>query len=134
MNDSKADSEASYEWLTKPFVLKLHERGVERFGGSWGVRDHGRLESALARPQNRARYQADVDVHELAAVYGHLLVRNHPFVDGNKRIGTLDWSWLGKPIVKRIHERVVQASGGRLGVRDERLLESALARPKQKAY
>ena len=53
-------------------------------GGASGVRDAGLLESALARPRNLALY-GDPDAAELAAAYAFGLVRNHPFVDGNKR-------------------------------------------------
>ena len=50
------------------------------------MRDEGLLESALARPLNRASYD-EPDIAELAAVYAMGIVRNHPFVDGNKRTG-----------------------------------------------
>lgn len=50
-----------------------------------GVRDDGLLDSALARPRNKAAYK-NVEATELAAAYGYGLIRNHPFVDGNKRI------------------------------------------------
>lgn len=54
------------------------------FGGADGVRDEGLLESALARPENLAAY-GDPDVFDLAAAYAFGIVRNHAFVDGNKR-------------------------------------------------
>ena len=50
------------------------------------MRDRNLLESALARPLNLAAYKDDVTIPELAASYGWGLLRNHPFIDGNKRI------------------------------------------------
>lgn len=72
-------------FLKRPLVERLHELQIERFGGAHGLRDEGMLESALARPINKARYGCE-DVMELAAAYLFGLARNHAFVDGNKRI------------------------------------------------
>jgi len=58
---------------------------IERFGGAFGLRDAGILESALARPINKAAYGCD-DIIELAAAYLYGLAKNHAFIDGNKRI------------------------------------------------
>lgn len=63
-------------------VLYLHRRLLERFGGREGVRDLGLLESALARP--RSGYYATLS--EQAAALLQSLARNHPFIDGNKRV------------------------------------------------
>ena len=54
-----------------------------------GVRDVGLLESAIARPRQLQAYADAPDLVELAAAYAIGLIRNHPFVDGNKRIGFL---------------------------------------------
>lgn len=70
-------------------VEGFHGESLVRFGGSDGLRDRGLLESALARPENILTYQPDADVFRLAAAYGHGLVKNHPFIDGNKRTGAL---------------------------------------------
>jgi death-on-curing protein len=75
----------SVVFLKRPLVERLHEFQIERFGGAHGLRDEGMLESALARPINKARYGCE-DVMELAAAYLFGLARNHAFVDGNKRI------------------------------------------------
>lgn len=75
-------------WLTKKLVLALHAETLDRFGGTAGLRDEGRLESALDRPRNRYAF-ADPSIFELAAAYCHGIIRNHPFVDGNKRTGLL---------------------------------------------
>jgi death on curing protein len=73
-------------WVLRETVLALQERLLAEFGGLAGIRDAGLLDSALARPQQRASY-GHPDVFELAAAYAFGLVRNHPFLDGNKRIG-----------------------------------------------
>lgn len=69
-------------------VLAIHADQIERYGGSLGIRDRGLLESALAMPE--ATYAGE-DLHptlcEKAAAYLFHLVKNHPFVDGNKRVG-----------------------------------------------
>jgi death-on-curing protein len=75
-------------WLSKKLVLAMHAETLQQFGGTTGLRDEGRLESALSRPQNRYTF-ADPSLFELAAAYCHGIVRNHPFVDGNKRTGLL---------------------------------------------
>lgn len=81
--------ETSYLWLPEPLVLNLHRRGLERYGGTDGIRDAGLLESALARPKQVAWYQPDESVYSIAATYCIAIVKNHPFVDGNKRTGAL---------------------------------------------
>lgn len=73
-------------WLSDDLPLVLHERLVADFGGLAGVRDQGLLESAMARPRQLAAY-ASVDVFNLAVAYAAGIVRNHPFIDGNKRVG-----------------------------------------------
>jgi death on curing protein len=74
------------EWLSKEDVLDAHARQLQVFGGAAGVRDEGGLESALGRPINKWRYEG-AELPELAAAYAFAIVRNHPFVDGNKRAG-----------------------------------------------
>ena len=73
-------------WILRDTVLALHERLLAEFGGSSGVRDRGLLDSALARPENLLAY-GKPSVFELAAAYAFGLVKNHPFIDGNKRTG-----------------------------------------------
>ena len=73
-------------WLSRPLVLAIHDEQLAEHGGAGGIRDEGLLESALARPLNRAGY-GDPDIAELAALYAIGIVPNHPFVDGNKRAG-----------------------------------------------
>jgi death on curing protein len=73
-------------WVLRETVLALHEQLLAEFGGSAGVRDEGMLDSALGRPENLFRYGNKPTIFDLAASYGFGLVKNHPFVDGNKRI------------------------------------------------
>jgi death-on-curing protein len=70
-------------------VDAIHTEQIREHGGLSGVRDESALESALARPQQKWHYAQKVDVPLLAAAYGFGLVRNHPYRDGNKRIGFL---------------------------------------------
>jgi death-on-curing protein len=72
-------------WLTLDEVIIIHERQLARFGGATGIRDHGAIESALSRPRNKWHYEQS-DLGELAAAYAYGLAKNHPFVDGNKRV------------------------------------------------
>jgi death-on-curing protein len=72
-------------WVARELVLVLHERLLAEHGGAPGVRDEGLLDSALARPRQIRAY-GDPDLCALAAAYAYGLVRNHPFVDGNKRV------------------------------------------------
>lgn len=74
-------------WLTRRMVEAFHTESLARFGGATGIRDEGLLESALARPRNRAAHDDNVEIFALAAEYCLGIVRNHPFVDGNKRAG-----------------------------------------------
>lgn len=72
-------------WLGLNEIVDMHAEQLALFGGPEGIRDQGMLESALARPVNRWHY-GETDVAALAAAYAFGLARNHPFVDGNKRI------------------------------------------------
>jgi death-on-curing protein len=73
-------------WLSRQLIIAIHDEQLAEHGGAPGMREEGLLESALARPLNRAGYD-DPDIAELAATYAIGIVRNHPFVDGNKRTG-----------------------------------------------
>ncbi len=73
-------------WMPESAVRAMHAELIAEHGGREGVRDAGLLSSALARPRNRRAYGASSSVFELAAAYGVAIVRNHPFVDGNKRV------------------------------------------------
>jgi len=75
-------------FLSLDEVLALHADQISRYGGEAGVRDLGLLKSALAMPQARFGGQwLHPTLHEMAAAYLFHLIRNHPFIDGNKRAG-----------------------------------------------
>lgn len=74
------------KWFPKTAAPVLHPYLLQLFGGPAGVRDEGALASALARPQNLYAYEG-AGLFSLAAAYATGIVRNHPFVDGNKRTG-----------------------------------------------
>lgn len=79
---------SDFVFISRPVVATLHQMQIERFGGAYGLRDEGALESALARPVNRAAYGCD-DIGELAAAYLFELAKNHAFIDANKRIAVV---------------------------------------------
>ena len=73
-------------WLLDSVVPAIHRRQLAEHGGLDGIRDAGMLASALARPKNLFAYsEPKPDIVALAASYAFGIVRNHPFVDGNKR-------------------------------------------------
>ena len=74
-------------WIDERDALVLHDRLLARHGGAVGLRDDGLLISALARPQQHFAYAESLDIVDMAAAYTWGIVRNHPFVDGNKRTG-----------------------------------------------
>lgn len=76
-------------WLTRPMVDAIHSELLLEHGGAAGITagGEGLLESALARPRNRLVYEPESDLAALAAAYLFGLVKNHSYVDGNKRVG-----------------------------------------------
>jgi death on curing protein len=74
-------------WIDEPDVHAIHERVLAEHGGAAGLRDGTLLKSALARPRQYFAYADSPTVVEMAALYAAGIVRNHPFVDGNKRTG-----------------------------------------------
>ena len=77
------------QWLSRVVVDAIHNDQLREHGGLPGIRDENVLESALARPQQKWHYAEKVDMASLASAYGFALVKNHPYRDGNKRIGFL---------------------------------------------
>jgi len=73
-------------WIDSADCRAFHEAMIARFGGLAGLRDAGLLESALDRPRQLHPY-GEPTLFELAAAYAAGIVRNHPFLDGNKRAG-----------------------------------------------
>ena len=76
----------SWRWIDRKLLELLHDESLAMHGGASGLRDAGLLDSALARPLNLAAY-GEPDLAALAASYAFGLAQNHPFVDGNKRVG-----------------------------------------------
>src|SRR5450756_3207565 len=73
-------------WVFREVVFMLHEQSLAQFGGLAGGRDEGLLDSALGKPLNLFAY-GKPSLFDLAASYGYGIVKNHPFIDGNKRTG-----------------------------------------------
>ena len=73
-------------WVLPELVLAIQQTLLAEHGGLPGVRDQALLDSALARPQQRAAYDSETSIFDLAASYSFGLAQNHPFADGNKRI------------------------------------------------
>ncbi len=73
-------------WVLREVGSMLHEQSLAEFGGSAGVRDEGLLDSALAKPLTLLAYGKPT-LFDLAASYAFGIVKNHPFIDGNKRAG-----------------------------------------------
>lgn len=77
------------KWLSRIVVDAIHADQLREHGGLRGARDGNALESALARPQQKWHDSGRTDLPVLAAAYAFGLVKNHPYRDGNKRIGFL---------------------------------------------
>jgi death-on-curing protein len=118
------------EFLTVEEVLAIHEDQIRRYGGAAGLRDRGLLESALVAAEFSAYYEGP-DLFRLAATYLVHLIRNHPFVDGNKRTAVvaarvflrLNGVHLGageehKRALERLAVRVAQRQAGEEQVAD----------------
>lgn len=94
----------------KDEVLEIHRQLIERFGGLHGIRDENAFESALMAATNRNHYEnADL------ATYAYHLTQNHPFVDGNKRIGAA------------VAEIFIQLNGAKLTATNDEIVELFLA-------
>ena len=77
----------SVRYLTMPEILWLHQESLKEYGGSPGIRDSGMLKSAVVRPQmSVGQSDAFATLSQKAAAYIDSFARNHPFIDGNKRI------------------------------------------------
>jgi death-on-curing protein len=77
-------------FLTLEEVVAIQRDQIERYGGSLGVRDWGLLKSAVAMPAATFGGQfLHGDLYEMAAAYLFHIVQNHPFIDGNKRVGAV---------------------------------------------
>lgn len=73
-------------WISPEVCLAVHDMLLSQYGGCAGLRDSGLLDSALARPLQMKAYGSP-SLPQLAAAYATGIIRNHPFLDGNKRTG-----------------------------------------------
>jgi death-on-curing protein len=76
-----------WKFLDVERVLDLHKRQIDLFGGTAGLRDPGLLESAVMRAEFKAKFDPEASLASIAASLGFGLIKNHAFLDGNKRIG-----------------------------------------------
>ena len=77
------------KWVTVDMILAIHDEALTASGGAVGLRDAGLLDSAAHRARQLLRYGKRVSLFDLAAAYCSGIVKNHPFVDGNKRTALL---------------------------------------------
>jgi len=77
----------TWQFLSVEAVIALHSTLIEESGGSHGLRDPGLLESAISRAENKVNYDPDATVANVGASLSWGLIKNHAFIDGNKRIG-----------------------------------------------
>lgn len=73
-------------WLLDDIVIAVHQILLSEHGGSSGIRDSDLLGSALAKPKQRFHYEPKSTIFQLAASYSFGIAKNHPFIDGNKRV------------------------------------------------
>lgn len=94
----------------KDEVLEIHRKLIEQFGGAHGLRDEGLLDSALLAPTSRQHYEG-ADLATCGATYAFHLTGNHPFADGNKRIGAA------------VAEISVRLNGGQLATTNDEIVD-----------
>jgi death-on-curing protein len=111
-------------WVNRRALLLLHSESLADFGGSSGLRDEALFESALERSRMRWNYKPESSIAELAACYGFGLTKNHPMMDGNKRLGFLAMGVFlrmnGYRLVADRAEAVLVMEGVAAGKLDER--------------
>ncbi len=123
-------------WLTREVVLAIQEELLGRFGGLPGVRDAALLDSAVNRPRQLFAY-GEPDGFALAAAVADGIVRNHPFLDGNKRAGFMAaYVFLGangheiEAAEEDVVVRTLALAAGAIGAAEyARWLRAATARP-----
>jgi death-on-curing protein len=93
----------------KDEVLDIHHKLIDQFGGSLGIRDEGLLDSALMAAANREHYE-QAGLATCAATYAYHLTANHPFIDGNKRVGAA------------IAEVFIRLNGGQLNATNDEIV------------
>ena len=76
-------------WISEQLARAIHDDQIAQHGGSLGIRDENLFLASLDRPKNLFAYGTSLTLFELAAAYGYRIVKNHPFIDGNKRTGLI---------------------------------------------
>ena len=99
------------DWIPEDEVEEIHSREIARFTGLPGLRSPDGLAAAVARPPNRFYYEGERSIPRLAALYAVAVIRNHPYVDGNKRAG---WT---------LAEAFLNRNGMRVRAADEEIFE-----------
>lgn len=126
-------------WVPEAVVLATQEELLERFGGSPGLRDPGLLDSALHRPRHLFAHGTE-DLFALAAALATGIVKNHPFLDGNKRtgfmaayifLGSNGWSFQAPE--EEVVERTLALAAGAIGEAEYRhsLGQSSVREPRE---
>ena len=120
------------KWLTRKMILAIHDEAVVVFGGLPSVRDMALLDSAMDRPKNLLAYGDNPSLFDLAAALCFGIVKNHPFLDGNKRTGLLSaraWLFLNGQVFEPTEvDEVTMMVSVADGTVDEALLASWLGR------
>ena len=120
------------KWLNRQMILAIHGEAIVVFGGLPGIRDMALLESAIDRPKNLLAYGDNPSLFDLAAALCCGIVKNHPFLDGNKRTGLLSaraFLFLNSQIFEPTEvDEVTMMVGVANGTVDEAMLASWLAR------
>jgi death on curing protein len=89
MNQRQSPGQTKPIWLNERDIRAIHGEIIAESGGDAGVLNEGAIESTLNKPQNLAGYDPAATIYDLAAAYGYGLVKNHCFIDGNKRIALI---------------------------------------------
>ena len=120
------------KWLTRQMILAIHDEAIVVFGGLPGVRDMALLDSAIDRPKNLLAYGDNPSLFDLTAALCCGIVKNHPFLDGNKRTGLLSaraFLFLNGQVFEPTEvDEVTMMVGVAEGAVDEAMLASWLAR------
>lgn len=114
-------------FLSRRAIAALHRASLAEHGGLDGVRDEGLLDSALLRYVNRAAYEPDATLTELAAALAYGLAMNHPFHDGNKRIAMIAAFTFLEINGKRVTATELDAYEAFMGLAAGKLSEAELA-------
>ncbi|MBL7995644.1 type II toxin-antitoxin system death-on-curing family toxin [bacterium] len=114
------------KYLPIDLVKIIHANQISRYGGRFGIRDIGLLESALAQPRMSAGGKlVHKTIFEKAAAYGFHLCKNHPFIDGNKRVAFIVMyiflshnGWYVDASEQDAYSIMIRLAGGKLSKRE----------------